>query len=63
VQVTDKSGAPIRGLQKKDFTLLDDKQPQNILSFHAVDRRAKADWLQASFCVASVPSREEFWLS
>lgn len=37
VQVTDKSGSPIRGLQKQDFTLLDDKQPKNILSFHAVD--------------------------
>src|ERR1700691_230050 len=37
VQVTDKSGAPIRGLQKQDFTLLDDKQPQDIVSFHAVD--------------------------
>ncbi len=37
VQVTDKSGVPIRGLQKQDFTLLDDKQPQNILSFNAVD--------------------------
>src|SRR5208282_2750544 len=37
VQVTDKSGAPVRGLQKQDFTLLDDKQPQNILSFRAVD--------------------------
>jgi VWFA-related protein len=40
VQVTDKSGAPIRGLQKQDFTLLDDKQPQNILSFQAVDGAA-----------------------
>lgn len=37
VQVTDKSGAPVRGLQKQDFTVLDDKQPQNIVSFHAVD--------------------------
>jgi VWFA-related protein len=37
VQVTDKSGAAVRGLQKQDFTLLDDKQPKNILSFHAVD--------------------------
>lgn len=36
VRVVDKSGAPIRGLQKEDFTLLDDKQPQNIVSFHAV---------------------------
>jgi hypothetical protein len=24
-------------LQKEDFTLLDDKQPKNIVSFHAVD--------------------------
>jgi hypothetical protein len=32
VQVTEKSGTPIRGLQMQDFTLLDDKQPQNILS-------------------------------
>ncbi len=37
VQVTDKSGVAVRGLQKQDFTLLDDKQPKNILSFHAVD--------------------------
>ena len=37
VQVADKSGVPIHGLQKQDFTLLDDDQPQNILSFQAVD--------------------------
>jgi VWFA-related protein len=37
VQVTDKAGTPIRGLQKQDFTLLDNKQPQTIASFHAVD--------------------------
>ncbi len=37
VQVRDKSGAPVRGLQKQDFTILDDKQPKNILSFQAVD--------------------------
>ena len=40
VQVTDKSGTPVRGLQKQDFTVLDDKRPQNIVSFHAVDRGA-----------------------
>ena len=40
VQVTDKSGVAVRGLQKQDFTLLDDKQPKNILSFHAVDNAA-----------------------
>jgi VWFA-related protein len=32
VQVTDASGAPVRGLQKQDFTLLDDRHPHNILS-------------------------------
>jgi VWFA-related protein len=40
VQVTDKSGAPVRGLQKEDFTLLDDKRPQSILSFRAIDEQA-----------------------
>jgi VWFA-related protein len=38
VQVTDKFGVAVRGLQKADFTLLDDKRPQDIVSFHAVDR-------------------------
>jgi VWFA-related protein len=40
VQVRDKSGAPVRGLQKQDFTVLDDKQPKNILSFQSVDSGA-----------------------
>jgi len=42
VQVTDKSGKPIRGLQEQDFTVLDDKRPQKIVSFHAVDVEAVA---------------------
>lgn len=36
VVVTDKSGRPLPGLQQQDFTLLDNKQPQKILSFRAV---------------------------
>lgn len=36
VIVTQKSGAPMPGLQQQDFTLLDDKRPQRILSFQAV---------------------------
>ncbi|MGH9644622.1 MAG: hypothetical protein ACRD3Q_19635 [Terriglobales bacterium] len=40
MQVTDKSGAPIRGLQKEDFTLLDDREPQSIRFFHAFDTEA-----------------------
>jgi hypothetical protein len=43
VQVVDNSGAPVRGLQKQDFALLDDKQPKNILSFHAVDGGAASN--------------------
>src|ERR1700728_3058481 len=37
VVVTDKSGKPVPGLQQQDFTLLDNKQPQKILSFQATD--------------------------
>ena len=44
VVVTDKSGAPATGLEAKDFTLLENGQPQKILSFHAFDGiAAKAD--------------------
>jgi VWFA-related protein len=43
VVVTDKSGRPIPGLQQQDFTLLDNKQPQKIISFHAVQGTATAD--------------------
>jgi len=42
VVVTDKGGKPVSGLQESDFKLLDNKQPQKILSFHAVDA-ASAD--------------------
>jgi VWFA-related protein len=37
VVVTDKAGTPVRGLQQRDFTLLDNKQPQGLTSFRAVD--------------------------
>jgi VWFA-related protein len=43
VQLTDKSGGPIRGLQKEDFTILDDKRPQSVASFRAVDAGAASD--------------------
>jgi VWFA-related protein len=36
VVVTDKSGKPVGGLQQQDFKLLDNKQPQKILSFDAI---------------------------
>jgi VWFA-related protein len=37
VLVEAKPGAPVSALEQKDFTILDDKKPQNILSFQAVD--------------------------
>ncbi len=37
VVVTDKPGKPIAGLEQRDFTLLDNKQPQKLTSFHAVE--------------------------
>ncbi len=37
VAVTDRFGQPLTGLQQQDFTLLDDKQPQKIISFRAVE--------------------------
>jgi VWFA-related protein len=39
VVVTPKSGPPVAGLQQQDFTLLDNKAPQTITSFHAVNGR------------------------
>jgi VWFA-related protein len=42
VVVTDRSGKPATGLLQRDFTLLDNKRPQNILSFREVDGGAAA---------------------
>jgi VWFA-related protein len=39
VVVTDASGKPVSGLQEKDFTLLDNQEPQQIVSFQAVEGR------------------------
>ncbi len=40
VAVTDKAGKAVSGLQQQDFTLLDNKLPQKILSFDAVTAAA-----------------------
>jgi VWFA-related protein len=39
VVVTPKSGPPVSGLQQQDFTVLDNKVPQTILTFQAVRGR------------------------
>jgi VWFA-related protein len=39
VVVTDPSGKPVSGLQETDFTLLDNHQPQQIVSFKGVEGR------------------------
>ena len=41
VVVTDKDGNAQSGLQQQDFTILDDKLPLSIASFHAVDGNAE----------------------
>ena len=37
VVVTDRAGKPLSGIAAKDFTLLDNGQPEKILTFHAFD--------------------------
>jgi VWFA-related protein len=39
VVVTQKSGGPVSGLEQQDFTVVDNKAPQTITSFKAVDGR------------------------
>jgi len=39
VVITQKSGPPVSGLERQDFTLLDNKAPQTITSFEAVSAR------------------------
>lgn len=39
VVVTPKSGPPVSGLQQQDFTVLDNKVPQTILTFEALRER------------------------
>jgi VWFA-related protein len=44
VEVTDNSGKPVAGLLPQDFTLLDNKERRNVVSFQAVDNvTAKGD--------------------
>ena len=42
VVVTDRTGAPVRGLRQEDFTVSEDGTRQEISAFEAVDRPAAA---------------------
>jgi VWFA-related protein len=58
VVVSSKSGRPINGLQKPDFTILDNDVPQTITSFEAVDgRRARIEVILV-FDAVNIGSRE-----
>ena len=37
VVVADRAGKPVSGLQQQDFVVTDNKKPQRVVSFHAVD--------------------------
>jgi hypothetical protein len=58
VFVSDRAGKPIPGIERKDFTLLENGQPQKILTFHAYDgtstgrirRRRLFSWSIRSIC-------------
>src|ERR1700761_825441 len=55
VVVNDKSGNPIAGLERQNFTILDNKQPQSILSFQAISGRSSSqDPLEVILVIDSV---------
>jgi hypothetical protein len=55
VSVTDQSGKSVAGLTPTDFTLLDNEQPQKILSFQAVDGKTTNPTLLSKSFWSSIP--------
>jgi VWFA-related protein len=58
VVVSPKSGRPIKGLQKLDFTILDNDVPQTISSFEAIDGRQSRIEVILVFDAVNIGSRE-----
>ncbi len=54
VLVTDKAGKPVSGLQKQDFTLLDNKKTQKIEGFRAVQGVKSNDPVEVIVLIDSV---------
>ncbi|HEX5234699.1 MAG TPA: VWA domain-containing protein [Silvibacterium sp.] len=54
VNVTDKAGKPVSGLQKQDFTLLEDNRPLNIPSFQEITSAAGSTPTQVTIVLDSV---------
>lgn len=55
VVVNDKSGKPVSGLEQRDFTVIDNKQPEKILSFEAVtDATADSEPVEVVLVVDAV---------
>ena len=53
--VNDKSGKPVSGLEQQDFTVIDNKLPEKILSFEAVtDATADSEPMEVVVVVDSV---------
>jgi VWFA-related protein len=56
VYVTDKGGHPVSGLQRGDFTLLEDGKPMAITNFAAVDRSATQPAVRPAAPATAVPA-------
>src|SRR5438445_1313803 len=62
VSVTDKRGHPVRGLQRQDFEILEDGQPQEVSNFSVVDDAAPRVETRrdAPPAAAAAPAEERF---
>ena len=62
VTVMDKRGHPVRGLQRGDFEIIEDDQPQEVSNFFVVDDAAPRLEVRhaAAAPEAAPPSEERF---